>query len=670
MGGVYFLHYHIDRRSIIQSSMKLNQPVISMCILMSLFFFGSNFLFAQSSVPSYSFKLLTDAKTSAAIYNSDSVMVKTLWSGVDYKAGNYQIKWDGTNDNGDTMPKQNYTVKVLSNNVKYEWEGTIGNNSDSMTGATKYHSFDIINCMAITGTSAYCGAGYNEGNTSEFKFSLSNPHQKSRILPLDHSTDQVSIFTASDGVNIYWGGFDAFSTNYAKNFVFATKVSNDEEAIFSAGMSLKMTYGRTYSSVINYIDNATAIITGMAVQKGGNFLFVSHKGLNTIDVINKTSGAQVNQISTLSAPAVLSVDMNDNLWVIYETNKVSKFSVNSTGLLTALNISITGLLNPLSIAVSPDNNDILVTDGGASQQLKAFSNLTGNALWVYGTVNGYATDPTVNNSKFYFSDNTNDVKNPFICYQPDGSFWVSDPGNYRVQHFSATRNFIDNIMYLPNNYSVFADHNKPTSVFCQYLEFAIDYSKPLAPNNGSWKLLKNWRGSIMPAFYQNFITEIFKSVTTLSNGKTYALLTNKLTNRPSVVELPATGPIRFTGIELNSYSSEQIYQDGSLRDVSDNNFGKNMVWTKKLLTGFDGLNNPIWGSTQTIASTNATAVTDPVLGGPHMLPAEITSSGIVVSFNGSTPPYGSTGYHLGGIKVGDNKWAWKTALPTHKDYQG
>ena len=198
-------------------------------------------------------------------------MVRTLWSGVDYKAGNYQLKWDGTNDVGDTLPKQNYTVKVLSNNVKYEWEGTIGNNSDSMTGSTKYHSFDIINCMAITGNTAYCGAGYNEGNTSEFKFSLSTPQQKSLILPLKHSTDQASFYTATDGVNIYWAGYDAFSTNSAKNFVFGTTVSNDLETIFSSGISLKMTYGRTYSSVLNFIDNADAKITGMAVQKVNNY---------------------------------------------------------------------------------------------------------------------------------------------------------------------------------------------------------------------------------------------------------------------------------------------------------------------------------------------------------------------------------------------------------------
>jgi hypothetical protein len=98
-----------------------------------------------------------------------------------------------------------------------------------------------------------------------------------------------------------------------------------------------------------------------------------------------------------------------------------------------------------------------------------------------GTPGGYSVDAGVNDSKFYFSDiNGSGIgansKLPFIAYQPDGSFWVNDPGNFRVQHYSSGRTFINRIMSLGSNYSVFADKNNISKVFSEYLEFAIDYS--------------------------------------------------------------------------------------------------------------------------------------------------------------------------------------------------
>lgn len=619
-------------------------------------------LLSQNVTNPFSFTLNTSAKTSAGIYNAEGTLIRTLWSGINYHSGTYSIKWDGTNDSGKIVSTGDYTAKVLSNNVSYQWEGVIGNTSDSVTGSTKYHSYDIISSMTIAGNKAFCGAGYNEGNTSEFRFNLSTPQQKTLILPLDHSTSQTSNFNATDGINVYWAGNDPFSG--ATYFLFGTKSDDDTETSFAYGSSLKMTYGRNYQSVIDYQNNQKAAITGLAVQKNHDFLFVSHKDLNEIHVMNKKTGQVVRKLPVTS-PGGLSVDADDNLWIINSNNTVSKHIVNVDGSLSTSLFTLAGVVSPIALAISPDNAAVVVCDAGTSQQLKAYSNVDARLLWTYGKAGGYATDPVVNNDKFYFSDLTNDIRNTFICFQPDGSFWVSDPGNYRVQHFTANRTFIDRIMYLPSNYSVQVDQNNPTRVFAQYLEFRVDYLKPLAANNGSWTLVKNWRGSITSDNYVGFITDVFKCVKTLSNGRTYGLIKKSSTGFLTLVELPATGPFRLTGIDFQYY--ETLNADGSVTNVASSN--NELTFTKKVLSGFDGLNNPVWESPVILAVTHINNG-DPEYGGAYSIPIAITSSSVILSFNSNKPPNGSSGYHLGGIKAGDNKWLWKTALSTNADYKG
>ena len=54
----------------------------------------------QSAGMTASFSLAAAATTSAGVFRNDSILVKSLWSGVHYKAGTYPIFWDGTDDHG------------------------------------------------------------------------------------------------------------------------------------------------------------------------------------------------------------------------------------------------------------------------------------------------------------------------------------------------------------------------------------------------------------------------------------------------------------------------------------------------------------------------------------------------------------------------------------------
>ncbi len=126
---------------------------------------------------------------------------------------------------------------------------------------------------------------------------------------------------------------------------------------------------------------------GSAVQYAGNYLFASHSVLNGLHVLDKTTGAIVQNLS-FTDPGVVAVDSSDHLWLTYtngSTRRVEKFTVNANGTLTSTGVVLTGLSWPVAIAAAPDNQTIVVADAGTSQQLEAFNINTGAAGWTLRT---------------------------------------------------------------------------------------------------------------------------------------------------------------------------------------------------------------------------------------------------------------------------------------------
>lgn len=618
----------------------------------------------------FSFTVKVAGRTSAGVFQKDGTLIRTLWSGVPYKAGKYTKVWNGTDDEGRLVASGDYDIKVLTNDVKYTWEGVIGNTSAQSTGPTVHRGLESIRSMAVVGNVAYYAKGYSEGNASQSKFLLDKP-QADINLTISSGSSQGSWFSATDGVNVYWAGNDAFSTNGNKWFVFATTVNGDKEVEFLNGNSLKLARGGSYKSSIAVVDNGVAKINGIAVQKKGKYLFVSCKEQNEIQVYDKTTGAVVQSIP-MKSPGNVAVDNDDNLWVISRTSSVQKYRILANGALEVVLTTLTGLVEPLAIAVSPRDNIVLVADGGASQQLKAFDNTSGQPAWTFGQEGGYTVNADVANDKFYFTDPAGRTVGTFVTFQPDGSFWVGDTGNSRAMHYAADKTYLNCIMFLPIVYSSFVDANKPERVFANYLEFRVDYAKPLAPDNGSWTLVRNW-GALVPTGFDDKYQRL-RGVSTLTNGRTYACLMRSSPRKPTLVELTSAGTMRFTGVDLESQLT-QLYPDGSLRRLVaayGGALGKSQSIMKRALTGFDGAGNPTWAAEAPMASSPPATRQDPIFWGNtlKLRTGEVTSSDILISFDGGLPPYGSDGYHLGGIRLKDNKWLWRTAKSTDKQYSG
>jgi hypothetical protein len=207
-------------------------------------------------------------------------------------------------------------------------------------------------------------------------------------------------------------------------------------------------------------------------------------------------------------------------------------------------------------------------------------------------------------------------------------------------------------MYLPKSYRVAVDPAQPTRVFNQYLEFAVDYSRPLSE---AWRLVRNWGAGLDSSYF--FDMEGFHTVVTLRNGRTYGVVSKRDRRAALIVELAAHG-LRSTGAQLEY--GERLYPDGSLRRFVQR-FGTIEVFSRGL-AGFDAANDPQWDAPELIARLERVQPREPYY---HDVPSGVanepafpdTSDGVLVFFN----PGQSPGYHLGGVRVGGDGWQWRAS---------
>ncbi|CAN0598084.1 unnamed protein product, partial [Ectocarpus sp. 12 AP-2014] len=168
-----------------------------------------------------------------------------------------------------------------------------------------------------------------------------------------------------------------------------------------------------------------------------------------------------------------------------------------------------------------------------------------------------------------------------------------------------------------------------------------------------------------------------KWVTTLSNGRTYAIQPAYTSGYWEVVELTNLG-IRFTGKLISNLNSAILTEDWSIRTFNDI-VGRNEVgpayWREEPLVGFDDEGNPEWGISSIIGSTGMITSDDPTYRATvswNFPPRADTSSNLLISFEGGITDefLSSSKYHLGATSKNGEGFIWKTAEGTPRDYTG
>lgn len=600
----------------------------------------------------YSFRLTSTAKVSVGMYKKrDSTLVRTLISGKTYTAGLHTEHFDGYSDDPTVLlPADSYFIRVIDSRFIATWEGArIGNTSTALTGSTKHRLFQPARSMVTSGTNVFVAGGYAEGWPAQYRFDTTTPGIKSWVGLLA-ATDQGTDFIATDGIRVYWGGYDPLQIT--ETFVFATYLSNNGFVSFSTGVPASMMWGHTYTSTISYRNAVNTIITGLDVQKTGNFLFTSRNGSAELECANKLTGAAMYKMNFPNITYV-KIDRSDNLWAVHG-DTLEKYTINATtGIITTTGIRITSISTLGGFDFSPDGTTVTVCDIN-QQVVKSFNTTTGAASWTLGTSGGYLTNSTVSNDKFYFRD-PRETHLTFVAYQADGSFYVGDPGNYRMQHYNADRTFANRIMSIGTIYNTFTDPNDSTRLFVDLLEFEMNYTQPLET---AWTLKRNWGGNFLDTYNRgNFLIR----PVTLSNGRTYAQV--RIVNNYPVVELVPNGVLRATNVTF--LQRQYIHKSGIKIWNPGAQVGLKFQLLTYPLTGFDGSNNPIWSTT-----SNSLTQT-PVIDSFKAVPWEgfrgdiLSDDNKIVYFDYTREERGhGKGYHLGMIPRGGTEYKWQTAYST------
>ena len=634
--------------------------------------------------------------TSAGVYAADGKLLRTLWRGTDYAAGQHQAVWDGLDDEGQAVPAGTYQVKVLTHNVRYIWEGVVGNTSASFTRDV-WRGYVGIYDAAFASTGGFVALGYNEGMPAMKRFNTKTPQVAPEAQGPDRNDTWVAV--ATDDIAYYSASNNSGWDPDNSSFVVANRVATGGGMAMPKGQNVQFVGSNIYYGVVDLVqqkgkvDHAFArqqAITGLAVQKTGNVLAVAHGRLGVVRLFDKTSGAALGTIA-VAQPGRLSFAPNGDLWII-SAGAVGRYYNASTAAQAPsfqLQNTLSGVANALGVAADPTNNDlVLVADGGLSQQVKAY-NRAGALQWTYGQAGGYATNgPDVTFDKFFFVDqdplnygatdrDPASTETAFLAFAADGSFWLGDRGNCRMLHFATDRTYLEQIAYIADKHHTTVDPNNPTRVFSDWLEYQVDNTQALQPGDpttaagGSWKLVKNWAAGLNWQRYTPFNT-----VVTLNNGRTYGQISDETMDNPSqlaIVELPARGGLRFTGVLVSDWygggKAHNLYGNGDLRywDVGmivNNNIQKGY---RRRLAGFDAAGNPQWGGAELLGSAHVISsdfnhCQDPVAnfswGMTNRLP--ITESGVLVSYNPQASHSGPS-MHLGGIQTNSGAWLWNAS---------
>lgn len=621
----------------------------------------SNNIGPYQYVPSMylTYTLPSPANTAAGIYNASGILIRQLWSMKSESAGAKSQWWDGLDQFGNIATGGPFSSQLEYYNISANVDGILGNSATTQSGTNSLSALwgqgvDGMDAVQV-GSTIYYASGYGEGSPSLWKTTTSNIN--SRINMIGKTLDCVLEFVASDGTNLYISGYDAFSTT--NTFTYAHVISTEAYKTFSSGTTYNTNITNVPLSCIGYNTGSSLYrISGLAVQQSGNFLIQTRTQANQVLIINKNTGATV-QTYTITSAGRCAVDGSDNVWICDATN-IKQYSINaSTGAITATGKTIS-LTNVGSLRCTANGSAMLAADM-TNQQVHAYRTSDGGSLWTYGT-GDYRTDATVTNSKFYWVDSTQQYRT-FVSPLSDSTFLVGDRQNARTLHIGNDHTtFIEAQSFLQTPYYVYVDPKNQTRIFAKWMEFSYNYTTK------AWALVKNWGASVVSSQYDN-ARNIIRPVT-LSNGRTYCMLSGITVGGYHVCELVSGGVLRVTSVNESVGGGESYGIDslGFLWKCSrpGGGIGTVITYTTYALTGFDGSNNPIWSGTPSTTTTIPATTATNTRGGSITSSVLVTTGGNLILYDyGITDGTTHLGYSVAGVPVGSSAYAWQ-ALPTDK----
>ncbi len=631
-----------------------------------------------SSSLSFAFDLPSARTTSAAVYDGQGRLLRTLWRGEPLAAGRHERSWDLRLDDVGTSSGAEVTVRVVHHDVGYVWQGVVGNSS-AQPGQLPFRSFLPPASLSADGRQLHIGLGYNEAKSAVTGLNVDDPQRPAPAV--QHVDPFIGVgLVASDGQTLYLAQTGGLSK---RSFVFARQVADGRPVTFGNGQSLCLNLragsgdcyaDQSYPSVIALRAEGEAMATGLAVQREGEALAVAYGGEQFVRVFDKRSGRLLSQWSVpLSNEGSnhLAMGADGDLWVV-TGDGVQRY----TGIAwqPRLVAEWHGMEKPLALATDPQNSGrIWVAEGGSRQQVRLYG-AEGAVVRTVGQRGALQAGAAVAADRLCFTGYAQ-REHTALAVDGTGQLWVADVCNNRLQRFAGDGSVTASVAWLPASYVSAVDPNRPQRVFSNFLEFEVDYSRVLG-SAGSWRLVRNWLPSLPAALRDEHAANMhwggFRVVTTLAGGRTYAQMHSR--GQSVIVELAADGMVREVtrpAAAVAERSGEVLQGDGGLHQAVLE--GAQQVVYRRPLDGVAADGQVRWAGRATVlASMPATASsahhrpgTFAGVSGPRW---PVTESGLVVSLDPSVQ--GNEGFHLGAAPAGGNAWAWQASPSAALDGRG
>ncbi|UOR07151.1 hypothetical protein MUN82_08645 [Hymenobacter aerilatus] len=606
-------------------------------------------------------------------------MVRDIGPAAAVKGLNAAALWDGLTNDVALAADAQYTQEGITHSLKAEYDGILGNSSYGKVAPELHHrGYRFYRGMVEANGYYWLVKEYVEGPSPLVKVPINNVQAAYDVFPFYYGSGTGSDYICTDGTRVYYTRWDRLGDQHPnRTWVAAYDTTTNQSYSFTSGSTYRPNHSNTDESAAFLLttDDPTNFITGLAVQRTGNFQVASYAAKNQYVVANKLTGVVLKTVS-FTSPKELLFDQNDHLW-INQGDVLTRVSLAADGTPSGAlaTVSVTDV-----VALTMLLGLLVFEEAGSKQQVRAVDS-NGTTQWVHGTVGGQQAFSLVIDGRYYFSDVSGSVHEGFLLGRSDGTLWVGDCGNNRIEYLSATRTKLDEIAYQGNSYSGGVDLNDPTRVFNTWKEFKPDYTKPGAPA----KLHRNW-GAKAPALLfglhnrrQNIeLGTILANVVTFPSGRTYGTARYYAdASTKGLYELTDAGLVLVKTIS----ERKTLGADGSLYFAQSalSPLPGTIRYFKESLTSDPLTGNPTWGFSTQIDSYTGITANDPAdfSGFPPTDTYIKTEDGTrpvfqsgLVQRSQDGQEYGTTGPRLVGVPAGQTTAAWKAAYGTGKFYKG
>ena len=398
--------------------------------------------------------------------------------------GPQTIFWDGKNNAGEDAALADYTYRALVHQeIKARYIGSVGSSGTppyaNAAGTGEWggdHSAPLAvaidkNGMTLLWPTAEAGKA----------FVRLDAHDRTiwRYTPFFDASGNFYTL-ASDGAFIY----STYETPTSPPAVFRLNAATGEPAFFAKNaksVALPTGTKRVPTPVASRPVGFDLIATGMAVD--AKHLYVSVFSSNEVLVLDKTDASLVKRISVPS-PRGLAMDADGSLLVASYAGDAGRVLRVNVADGVCQEVVKSGLSAPWDVAVR-ENGNLLVTDLGASQQVKEFT-ADGKPVQVYGKEGGRPYAGTYR---------AGDYRQPAgIAADRNGGFVVTECAIPSVISRVGSDGRISRQWFGPGAYStaVWPDPQDP------FLIFSLPGSEDgiircvLDPKSGEWRLDASW----------------------------------------------------------------------------------------------------------------------------------------------------------------------------------